>query len=80
VEVGLLLIVVPWSAFWERNYFGALWPPLRPWLHNDYVRGAVTGLGFVNLMAGVADLLPIVWARADTGPQFPNHAGTEDPS
>ena len=21
LEVGLLLIVLPWSAFWDRNYF-----------------------------------------------------------
>jgi len=24
-----LLIVLPWSGFWERNYFAAAWPPLQ---------------------------------------------------
>jgi hypothetical protein len=27
---------------------------------NNYVRGAVTGLGLVNLYAGFADLVPVV--------------------
>ena len=26
LEVGLLLLVLPWSAFWEHNYFGLLIP------------------------------------------------------
>jgi hypothetical protein len=57
VQVGLLLIIMPWwPAFWEQNYFAMAWPPLRVFLSNDFVRGAVSGLGFVNLFAGFADL------------------------
>lgn len=62
LEVGLLLVVVPWSAFWDGNYFGAAWPLLRTVITNNYVRGAVTGLGVVNLFAGLVELavlLPI---------------------
>ena len=49
-------MVLPWSGFWERNYFAAAWPPLQALLSNNYLRGAVTGLGVVNLVAGFADL------------------------
>jgi hypothetical protein len=63
LEVGLLLIVLPWSAFWERNYFAEAWPPLQALLTNNYARGAVTGLGFVNLFAGFADLALMFAAR-----------------
>jgi hypothetical protein len=56
LEIGLLLVVLPWSGFWERNYFGTAWPGLRPIIANNFVRGAVTGLGVVNLFAGLADL------------------------
>ncbi len=66
LEVGLLLIVVPWSAFWDRNYFAAAWPPLRPVLSNYFVRGAVSGVGLVNLYAAFADLM-LVFARHDSG-------------
>jgi hypothetical protein len=56
LEVGLLLVFLPWSAFWDGNYFAAAWPSLKPLLLSDFFRGAITGLGFVNLYAGFADL------------------------
>ncbi len=61
--MGLLLIVLPWSAFWERNYFAEAFPPLHAVLTNNFVRGAVTGLGLVNLFAGFADLALVFIAR-----------------
>jgi hypothetical protein len=63
LEVGLLLVVLPWSAFWEHNYFVLEWPVLEPIVSNNFVRGAVTGLGLVNLYAGFADLAHIFAAR-----------------
>ena len=63
LEVGLLLIVLPWSAFWDNNYFVLQWPTIRPYLTNHFVRGAVTGLGGVNLVAGFADLSLVFAAR-----------------
>jgi hypothetical protein len=67
VQVGLLLIVMPWwPAFWEHNYFALAWPPLRGVLTNNYVRGAVSGLGLVNLCAGLADLALIFVARSSS--------------
>ena len=71
LEVGLLLIVVPWSAFWDHNYFAVRWPAIRPFLANSFVRGGVTGLGVVNLVAGFADLALLfsVRQRGDTSRQ-----------
>ena len=63
LEVGLLLIVLPWSPFWDHKYLALTWPGLRPILTNYHVRGAVTGLGFVNLYAGFADLALVFAAR-----------------
>lgn len=63
LEVGLLLIVLPWSGFWDRNYFGSAWPGLRPIITNNFVRGAVTGLGVVNVLAGLLDLALLFVAR-----------------
>ena len=61
--MGLLLIVLPWSAFWERNYFAQAIPALQAIVTNNFVRGAVTGLGLVNLFAGFADLALVFLAR-----------------
>jgi hypothetical protein len=67
IEVGLLLIVVPWSAFWERNYFLEMWPPLASVAGNPFVRGGVTGLGLVNVCAGLADLWALWPSRRGGG-------------
>ncbi len=64
VELGLLLIVVPWSAYWERNYFAQMSPIVNAVVTNNYMRGAVTGLGAVNLVAALADLALLVRRRS----------------
>ena len=58
IEVGLLLMVLPWSAFWERNYFVYASPALEPLFTSPFFRGAVTGVGLLNLAAGVTALRP----------------------
>ncbi len=63
LEVGLLLVFVPWSAFWDRNYFAALVPVIAEASKNPYVRGAVSGLGLVNIVAGLAELFSIFSSR-----------------
>lgn len=63
LETGLLLVVLPWSSFWGRNFFVEHWPALRPWLASDFVRGGISGLGIVNLAAGIADLVPVFITR-----------------
>lgn len=54
---------MPWSVFWERNYFAQLSPDLYAVLTNNYVRGAVTGLGAVNVLGALADLSLLVRRR-----------------
>jgi hypothetical protein len=63
LEIGLLLLLIPWSRFWERNYFADLLPMLRLVMTNDYVRGAVSGLGLVNIWLAVADLAEVMTRR-----------------
>ena len=63
LEVGLMLVLVPWSSFWDHNYFAAAYPPLQEVLRNNYIRGAVSGLGVVNLLVGFHELAALLWAR-----------------
>jgi hypothetical protein len=37
-------VLIPWSRFWEHNYFGDLMPALQFVITNNYVRGAISGL------------------------------------
>ena len=68
LEAGLVLVVVPWSVYWERNYFAESLPLLHAFITNNFVRGAVSGLGVVNILAGLADLLSLVIARRASEP------------
>lgn len=63
IEVGLVLTVVPWSTYWERNYFADLIPLLHVITTNDFFRGAVSGLGVVNLVAALSELRSLLAAR-----------------
>ena len=53
LEMGLLIILIPWSTFWETNYFLNHYPSLIPILLNPYVRGAISGLGVVDAVLAV---------------------------
>jgi hypothetical protein len=66
-EAGLVLLIVPWSVYWERNYFVQLLPLFEPFLTNTFVRGAVSGLGLVNLLAGCVE----IWSFL-TAPHIPD--------
>jgi hypothetical protein len=55
VEAGLLLLVLPWSGFWERNYFLQAWPQVQPLFANAYIRGGVSGIGVLNLAAALVE-------------------------
>lgn len=57
---------MPWSSFWEQNYFAERWPALLAFVRNNFVRGAVSGLGVVNLFAGLADLSTVFAPGAPT--------------
>ena len=67
VEVGLVLAVVPWSTYWERNYFAGIVPMLHAVITNAFFRGAVSGLGLVNLAAAVSELRSLLAARRGRG-------------
>ena len=68
LEVGFALMIVPWSSFWDRNYFAQAIPLLSAVITNDFVRGAVSGLGLVNLVAGMAELISLLMARDQESP------------
>lgn len=48
-ELGVFLLVFPWASEWDLNYFSSL--PLWAstiWA-NPYFRGAISGLGVLNI-------------------------------
>ena len=62
-EVGLLLVIVPWSTFWDQNALLEAIPAVYRWTRSEFVRGAVSGLGALNIGAGLMELAAAWGAR-----------------
>ena len=55
LEIGLFLLIFPWTEYWDANFFSAL-PDWRQFWDNMYVRGGVSGLGVVNLYISFVEI------------------------
>jgi hypothetical protein len=49
-ELGALLLYLPWSAFWEQNYFLYHFPSLMRVILHPSFRGVVSGLGILDIL------------------------------
>src|SRR3954466_8610366 len=56
LEAGLVLIIAPWSGFWERNFFSGVMPLVEQAASSPFVRGAVSGIGVITALAGLVEL------------------------
>jgi hypothetical protein len=48
-EMGALLLYLPWSTFWEQNYFLSHFSLLRHLLLHPSFRGLVSGIGVLDI-------------------------------
>jgi len=56
IELGLVLVVLPWLPdFWYAGTGLAPWPALRHLLASGFVRGAVSGLGLLDIWLGIME-------------------------
>ena len=77
-EIGFLLVFLPWHRTWQDNsflYFVAETldaPGVKQFILSGYARGAVTGLGIVNILIGIREILNFsATARAISGGESP---------
>ncbi len=49
-EMGALLLYLPWSGFWDQNYFLSHFPTLIPILLHPSFRGMVSGVGVLDIL------------------------------
>jgi hypothetical protein len=60
-ELGLFLLIYPWTESWSDNYFswvitGGVQNTWHDFWNNSYVRGAVSGLGVVNVWIAILEV------------------------
>ncbi len=56
LELGLFLLIFPWSDWWKSNFFASYIPEWHRYWDSAYLRGAVSGLGVVNLYISLAEI------------------------
>jgi len=71
LEVGVFLLLVPWSLIWERNYFLETYPALRPLFLDSMFRGAVSGLGVANIYLGLNEVIGRKTRNSNSTELFP---------
>ncbi len=57
LEIGFFLLVFPWTDY--AAHFAAYRPEWRVFWDNLYIRGAISGLGVVNLYIAVAEIVKL---------------------
>ena len=55
-EMGVFLLVFPWSPYWDGNYFSWMSPEWRQLWISPFLRGAVSGFGVVNLYVSLLEV------------------------
>ena len=55
--------MAPWSTFWDRNVFVEAMPALEHLLASPFSRGAISGIGAITAIAGIAELATAFGAR-----------------
>ena len=63
--VGVFLAVVPWTAVWEANYLLQPYPRAREVVLSAFTRGTITGLGLVNILLALEDVIDHLRARGE---------------
>jgi len=61
--VGLFLVVFPWSQWWNLNFLQDLIPAFRHVWNEPSFRGALTGLGLVNVYIACVRMFQLLRGR-----------------
>ena len=64
-EVGVFLLIFPWMEYWDHNWLASVAPWMRDVWDSAYFRGAVSGLGLVNIYIALAEIARFRRPRPD---------------
>ncbi len=55
-ELGIFLFLFPWLDLWQQNFLGGLTPGWFDLWNSPYVKGAVSGLGVIDIGISFSEL------------------------
>lgn len=67
--IGVILFYAPWSGLWDHNFFLSHYPWIFTVARNDFVRGAISGVGLADIWLATAEFRRIT----------PEHPGASRP-
>ena len=56
-EIGVFLLIYPWTDLWSDNFFFSLAPQWTPLWSSGYFRGLLSGLGALNVYIAVSEIV-----------------------
>lgn len=59
-EIGVFLVVFPWLDIWENNHLVLFVPWLEDLWGSPFFRGALSGLGLVNIYISFLEILRLI--------------------
>jgi hypothetical protein len=62
---GIFLLTLPWQQTWENNSIVLTYPQVRAVVANSFFKGAILGLGIVNILIGIQEIVQISKASKD---------------
>ncbi len=65
IEVGLVLLLLPWTLLWDNNYFFSLQPQHSEFWLSNHLRGAISGVGLVNLWLGLDEAITVIHRKRE---------------
>jgi hypothetical protein len=67
-EMGIFLLVLPWTEVWETNYFSWIAPEAGWWRWlwlSPYARGGISGLGLINIYIAFTEVFRLRRSAAE---------------
>jgi hypothetical protein len=55
--VGFLMLVLPWSRYWQENHLLLVSSTWGPIFNSGAFRGAVSGLGLLDIWIGISEII-----------------------
>jgi hypothetical protein len=55
--IGVLLVLLPWSHYWQDNNYLMSAPVLAALMNSSVTRGVVSGLGILDFWIGISELV-----------------------
>jgi hypothetical protein len=67
-ELGLFLLIYPWTGSWTDNYFawavpGSMQTRWHIFWSNSYIRGGISGLGVLNVWIAITEVFRLFARR-----------------